>query len=335
MVSTKNRGMKLKALIFAVFTITIILFIFSHNSHEHEIFLSNTLKMDIQNNLKKTVNMLSGEIGSRGYLQTDALEKTAAYISSELENSGYDVSFQPYEFEGRTYKNISVEITGKKTPEKILVIGAHYDTVTGTPGADDNASGIAGLLELARLLHKQSFDKTVRFAAFTLEEPPMFRSRHMGSYVYAQNLKRQGKDVEGMICLEMIGYFTDRAGSQFFPFPFFRWIFPDKGNFIMLVSNLKSKKFLVRVKGGFKKGSGLPLESISTTSLIPGVDFSDHRSFWKFGYNALMVTDTAFYRNPGYHGTGDLPETLDYSRMAEVVIGLKTAIEKLAGLTDR
>ncbi len=290
-------------------------------------------KVDIQNNLRKTVHILSHKIGSRGYLQTNALQRTADYITSELKYYGYNISFQSYEFQGNTYKNISAEIRGKKIPEKILVIGAHYDTVTGTPGADDNASGIAGLLEIARLLHSQSFDKTVRFVAFTLEEPPLFRSKFMGSYVYAQSLKKKGEDLEGMICLEMIGYFTDKPESQFFPLSFFRWIFPSKGNFIIFISNLHSKKILNHVKNGFKKGTDLPVESISTFSIIPGIDFSDHRSFWKFGYNALMVTDTAFYRNPNYHGIGDLPETLDYERMTEVVLGLKSAIEKLASLT--
>ncbi|NIR04130.1 MAG: M28 family peptidase, partial [Candidatus Aminicenantes bacterium] len=245
--------------------------------------------MDIQKNLKKTVHILSQEIGSRGYLQIQALKRTADYITSELNRYGYQVALHPYEFQGNTYTNISVQNKGKKSPEKILVIGAHYDTVTGTPGADDNASGIAGLLELARLLQNHSFDKTVRFVTFALEEPPIFRTEFMGSYVYAESLKQKGEDVEGMICLEMIGYFTDSPGSQFFPLSFFRWIYPDKGNFIILVSNIQSKNFLNNVKIGFKKGTDLPVESISTLSIIPGIDFSDHRSFWKFGYDALMV----------------------------------------------
>ena len=287
-------------------------------------------QMEIQNNLKKTVYILSNEIGSRGYLQIASLEKTVDYITSELSLYGYDVSFQSYEVEGKSYKNIFVEIKGKKAPEKILVIGAHYDTVTGTPGADDNASGIAGLLEIARLLHDKSFDKTVRFVAFVLEEPPLFRSKFMGSYVYAQGLKERDEDIEGMICLEMIGYFTDKPKSQHFPLPFFGWLFPDKGNFITLLSNPQSKGFLSRVKDAFIKGTDLPVESLSTFSIIiPEIDFSDHRSFWEFGYNALMVTDTAFYRNPNYHGISDTPETLDYTRMAKVVLGLKSAIEEL------
>ena len=340
--------MKLNTRKFPVITLTIafLLFLFywqlssntsdkiaieNHINNKEMSRASNISKADIQNNLKKTVNILSKDIGSRGYLQIDALNKTADYITSEFSNYGYTVSFQPFEFEGKTYKNIIVEIKGRKTPGKILVIGAHYDTVMGTPGADDNASAVAGLLELARLLHSRPFDKTVRFVAFTLEEPPFFRSKRMGSYAYARSLKKKNEDLEGMICLEMIGYFTDKPESQFFPLSFFRGMYPDKGNFIILVSDLRSKSFLNRVKDGFKKGTDLPVESISTFSIIPGIDFSDHRSFWEFGYDALMVTDTAFYRNPNYHGAGDVPETLDYKRMTEVVLGLKSAIEELAG----
>jgi Zn-dependent M28 family amino/carboxypeptidase len=285
----------------------------------------------VADNLEKTVNFLAEEIGSRGYLESESLRKTADYIKSELTAYGYAVSTQPYIYKDRTYENIFVEKRGSKLPDKVIVVGAHYDTVTGTPGADDNASGIAGILELARLLADKPLDRSVQFVAFVLEEPPLFRSKSMGSYVYAKSLKRAGKAVEGMICLEMIGYFTDEPGSQVFPLPFFRWIYPTTGNFITLVSNLSSKGFLKRMKGGFERGTNLPVETLATVSLVPGVDFSDHRSFWKFGYKAVMVTDTAFYRNPNYHEKGDVPAMLDYKRMGDVVEGLKSAIEELAG----
>ncbi len=288
------------------------------------------IKEEIRNNIEKTVGIFAGEIGSRGYLQTDALQKTSGYIKSELSAYGYAVSVQGYDVEGRTYENVFTEKRGGKFPDRILVIGAHYDTVTGTPGADDNASGVAGLLELARLLVNEPIGLTVQFVAFVLEEPPFSRSKHMGSYVYARSLSRKGTDVEGMICLESIGYFTDRPDSQFFPLAFLRFRYPTTGNFITFVSNLQSKGFLNRAKAAFKKGSGLPVESISTLPVVPGIDFSDHRSFWKFGYHAFMVTDTAFFRNPNYHGKGDTPDTLDYERISEVVIGLKSAVVELA-----
>lgn len=287
--------------------------------------------LEIQVRLKKTVEVLASKIGSRGYLQKDALEKTADYIASELRHYGYDISFLPFEVEGKIYKNISVELKGKGLPEKILLTGAHYDTITGSPGADDNASGVAALLELARILHGKSFNKTLQFVAFALEEPPFFYTKYMGSYLYARELQEKNKQLEGMICLESIGYFTDSPHSQSFPLPFFKRLYPDRGNFIALVSNIRSRDFLNRVKTAFKEGTDLPVESISTISIIPGIDFSDHRSFWKFGYDALMVTDTAFYRNPHYHGSSDTPDTLDYERLAKVVMGLKSAIESLAG----
>lgn len=285
----------------------------------------------IEMHLRKTVNVLANEIGSRGHFELEELKRTADYIKSEFADYGYTVSTQPYTYEGREYENIFVEKKGRVLPEKIVVVGAHYDTVMGTPGADDNASGIAGLLEMARLFADETPEKTIQFVAFTLEEPPLFRSRYMGSYVYAESLHTNRKEVEGMICLEMIGYFSDEPGSQVFPLPFFRWIYPTTGNFITLVGNLQSKSFLKRIEQGFKVGSGLPVETLATVSFVPGVDFSDHRSFWQFGYDAIMVTDTAFYRNSQYHGIGDVPEILDYGRMAEVVLGLNRALQDIAG----
>jgi hypothetical protein len=329
-----RHSLLLKIILPAVLLLVFASLATANNGNERikEMNASLHIKNSIRNNLKKTVSFLSEEVGSRGYLQLNELKKTADYIKSEFAMYGYSVLTQPYEAKGNLYENIYVEIKGTKTPEKILVIGAHYDTVTGTPGADDNASGVAGLLELARLLFDERPDMTVQFVAFTLEEPPFFRSRWQGSYVYAKGLNSRGNDVEGMICLEMIGYFTDEPDSQFFPLPMFRWFYPSEGNFITLVSNFTSKGFLNRVKGAFKMGTGLPVETLTSISLIPGVDFSDHRSFWKFGYDAIMVTDTAFYRNPQYHGPGDIPGILDYDRMTEVVLGLKSAVLKLAGL---
>jgi Zn-dependent M28 family amino/carboxypeptidase len=289
------------------------------------------LKDIIESNLRKSVIKLSGDIGSRGYNQLDALDRSIEYISSEFKSYGYEPLFQTYSVNDREYKNIWVEKKGTGLSDKVLIVGAHYDTVSGTPGADDNASGVAGLLELARIFADEPMEKTVQFAAFTLEEPPFFRTRSMGSYVFAKGLKEAGADVEGMICLESIGYFIDGPGSQQFPLPFFRLFYPDTGNFITFVGDIRSRGFLERAKEFFVKGSELPLESLSAFSIVPGVDLSDHRSFWKFGFKALMVTDTAFYRNPNYHGPGDLPETLDYSRMAEVVMGLRMTVLGLAG----
>jgi len=283
---------------------------------------------DILANLKRSVYTLSEVIGPRAYHQVRALEESVEYITSEFRRYGYTPLCQSYEVSGRVYRNVYAEIRGKS--EGLLIVGAHYDTVDGTPGADDNASGVAGMLELARLLRDGSFNHSIHFIAFPLEEPPFFYTKKMGSYQYARSLHEEGRGVTGMICLESIGYFTDSDGSQNFPFPIFRWFYPDRGNFIALIGNIRSRAFLNSIKEGFRDGTDMPVESLSTVSIIPGVDFSDHRSFWKFGYNAIMVTDTAFYRNPNYHGPGDTPDTLDYRRMAEVVKGLKRALEEMA-----
>jgi len=321
----------------AVILIILLAIIFNYYDlnrtvYKNAVLIKRSMPKDInKSNLSKSVLKLSDDIGSRGYNQKDALGKSIEYISSEFKSYGYDLNIQTYTVNDIKYQNIWVEKKGAISPDKVLVVGAHYDTVIGTPGADDNASGVAGLLELARLLADVPMDKTVQFVAFTLEEPPFFRTRHMGSYIYAKSLKDKVADVEGMICLESIGYFVDAPGSQMFPLPFLRFIYPEKGNFITFVSDLSSKGFLERAKKSFMNGTDLPIESFSALSIVPGVDLSDHRSFWKFGYKAIMVTDTAFYRNPNYHGPGDLADTLDYARMAEVVLGVRMTILDLAG----
>jgi Zn-dependent M28 family amino/carboxypeptidase len=313
-----------------------LLYALIHHKSYAEVYVKRNMKdsvftEEIQRNLKKTVYTLAREIGPRSYLQMNALNRTVDYIKTQLVQYGCNVSVQTYNARNNTYENIYVVKKGTREPEKIVVIGAHYDTVSSTPGADDNASGIAGLLELARLLHDETLDRTVHFVAFALEEPPFFRTRHMGSYVYAHKLSDDKSDVVGMICLESMGYFRDEPDSQMFPLPFLRFMYPRTGNYITFVSDFNSKSLMHRAEQAFKKGTDLPVETIAMFSLVPGIDFSDHRSFWKFGYDAIMVTDTAFYRNPNYHGMGDVPETLDYERLAEVVLGLKASIVELAG----
>jgi Zn-dependent M28 family amino/carboxypeptidase len=280
---------------------------------------------EIAANLKSTVHFLSEEIGPRSYTDLAELEKSADYIEERMISFGCDVTRQSFAYMENTYHNIIGEVRGNKGSE-ILIIGAHYDTVPGTPGADDNASGIAGLLELARMTALKPSHKTVRFVAFTLEEPPFFKTRHMGSYVYAKSLRKEKIKLEGMISLEMIGYFCDRKGCQYYPFHFFKWFYPEKGDFIAFVGNILSKAFTKKVKGAFQKTTTLPVESLNTISLVPGVDFSDHSSFWEFGYPAFMITDTAFYRNPHYHTAGDRADTLDYKRMALLIDGLKASL---------
>jgi Zn-dependent M28 family amino/carboxypeptidase len=284
--------------------------------------------MDTSAYLHQVVTVLARDFGFRSYRDAERLEKVADFISDQFGSFGYQVTRQVFLFRGKTYYNIIAELAGKSFPEKILVVGAHYDSVQTTPGADDNASGVAGVLALARVLAGKPLNKTVRFVAFALEEMPTYRTSKMGSYQYAQSLHEKGEQIEGMICLEMIGYFSDRDGSQHYPVPFFKLRYPTTGNFIAIVGTMKSKKFTARVSGDFQKGTDLPVVSMSAPPIVIGIDFSDHWSFGKFGYPACMVTDTAFYRNLNYHGPTDVPETLDYERMAKVVDGLTVAIEE-------
>jgi len=291
---------------------------------------------EIEKNLEETVWFLSEDIGPRCYWEVEKLDRAAGYIEEKMNASGCSVKRQSFTYMGNTYHNIIGEVSpvrnifsngvSSEKDSAILIIGAHYDTVPDTPGADDNASGVAGLIELARLAVLEPSAKTVKFVAFTLEEPPLFRTIHMGSYVYAKGLKKEKVKVDGMISLEMIGYYCDRKGCQYFPFSFFKFLYPDTGNFIAFVGNIKSKAFTKRVKEAFMKVSPLPVESINTVSFVPGVDFSDHASFWKFGFPAFMITDTAFFRNPYYHTPGDTIRTLDFKRMALLVYGLKSAL---------
>lgn len=282
-----------------------------------------------KSNLISTVKHLSQQIGVRSYRNLPELNAAADYIENELKSSGCTVSKQPVQFEGRTYYNIIGEIKGTNPDKKeILIVGAHYDTASMTPGADDNASGVAGLLELARLTGTEPAERTIRFAAFTLEEPPVFGTDNMGSYFYAGQLKEEGVKVYGMIALEMIGYFCEEKGCQHYPAGI-GWLFPDKGDFISFVGDLSSRSFTLQVKKAFPKASRLPLETLNTFSSVVGIDFSDHRNFWKLGFKAFMVTDTAFYRNHNYHQPEDTWEKLDYGKMSELVAGLYHALRFL------
>jgi Zn-dependent M28 family amino/carboxypeptidase len=286
--------------------------------------------VQVKVNLRETVLFLSDEIGTRSCRDLESLERSAAYIEGRFRSFGLQVSRQPFTYDGHTYQNVIAEVRGTRETEDIYVVGAHYDAVEGSPGADDNASGVAGLLELARLAAEDPPPVTTRFAAFSLEEPPVFRTSRMGSNVYAQSLAGAGVTVRGMICLEMIGYYSTEEGSQFFPLAFFRLLFPTIGNFVAFVGDTASRAFTRDMRRAFQEHSGFPCVSLNTVRAVPGIDFSDHSSFWKYGYPAFMVTDTAFYRNPHYHTGGDRPSTLNYPKMAEVVVGLDAALREVA-----
>jgi len=267
--------------------------------------------------LEAHVRKLSVDFYPRSFQHPAKLERTAAYIAEQFEEAGAQVSTQDVVVESEHYKNVVARFGPARG--RLLVIGAHYDSHGNTPGADGNASGIAGLLELGRLLGQSAPTRPVELVAYTLEEPPHFRTQHMGSVWHARALKAEGRDVELMLSLEMIGYFSDRAGSQAYPLAVMKLGYPDRGNFIALVGPFGDFGLSRSVKATMAGASELPVYSLNAPSIVQGVDFSDHRSYWAQGYPALMVTDTAFMRNPNYHGAGDTFDKLDYKRMAMVV----------------
>lgn len=258
-------------------------------------------------------------------------QKARDYLVSQLKKSVHDVSFQAFEVEGRTYWNVRAIVPGKSA-EKI-VIGAHYDSCGMTPGADDNASGVAGVLELARRLGGAKPHYTIEFVLYANEEPPWFATEHMGSSRHVRLLKEEGNAIRAMICLEMIGYYSNKKGSQSYPIPLMESIYPDQGDFIAIVGNMSSVSLAKDVQKGVSS-------HISTIRLnLPnagglGLDLSDHRNFWKAGMTAVMVTDTAMLRNWNYHESGDTPDSLNYAKMKQVVDGVHRSVLSLAGIVD-
>jgi Zn-dependent M28 family amino/carboxypeptidase len=279
--------------------------------------------------LRHHVEMLAGTIGERNVFRPQALHAAADYIRGQWLSQGYQVVPQSYEAFGVASENLEVTRTGVQQPTEIILVGAHYDSVRGSPGANDNASGVAALLELSRTLMRAEPARTVRFVAFVNEEPPFYFWRKMGSRVYARAARARNDDIRLMISLEMLGYYDDAPGSQTYP-PLLGFFFPDRANFIAFVANLRSRGPLRKLVQAFQAHSDFPLESLATFSFVPGVSWSDHLSFWRESYRAVMVTDTAFFRYAYYHSGEDTPEKLRYDKMACVVTGLQAAITDLA-----
>jgi Zn-dependent M28 family amino/carboxypeptidase len=277
--------------------------------------------------LQEHVRWLSESFVPRDEAHTENLDRAAAYIHQEFDKANGRVSEQAYEVKGKTYKNVIARF-GPDSKERI-VVGAHYDAAGAYPAADDNASGVAGLIELAYLLNNAQLPLGVELVAYTLEEPPYFRTRFMGSAIHANSLKEQGVSVRVMFSVEMIGYFSDAPNSQKLPTALLSPFYPSQGNFIAIVGKFGQGSWSRRVKRAMRSASTLPVYSINAPGFVPGIDFSDHLNYWQAGYDAVMITDTSFYRNQNYHTPQDKPDTLDYQRMAMVVQGLYAAI--LAG----
>lgn len=286
-------------------------------------------EIKLRDELRADVEMLAGKIGERNLNRYPQLQAAAEFIEGSFVIAGLKPERDTYTLNDFACHNIVAEIAGA-SPE-IVLVGAHYDSVTGAPGANDNGSGVAAVLALCRRFAGKAMPKTLRFVTFVNEEPPYFQTSKMGSVVYASRCKQRGDKIAAMISLETIGYFSDAADSQRYPAPGLGIFYPKTGNFIGFVSNMDSRSLLRRALATFRSQEKLPSEGATLPAFIPGVSWSDHWAFWKNDYPAIMVTDTAPFRYRHYHEPGDTPDKLDYDRFALVVSGLEKVISDLAG----
>lgn len=294
---------------------------------------------DLAARLEADVRALAVDIGERNFLAGDSMDRAAAWIEARMRDAGFSPQRHTYELTGdslpmvagREAHNLVAEVQGRERVEEIVVVGAHYDSVSGSPGANDNASGIAALLTLAEAFSNRPQPRTLRFVAFGNEEPPYFLSRDMGSLAYAARCRERGENIVAMMAMDGIGYFSDAPDSQQFPVSGVGWIYPDRGNFIGFVSRMWEAHLLRRAIGAFREEATVPSEGAALPGWVPGVGWSDHWSFWQHGYPAFFVTDTLPFRDPHYHSPGDTAGRLDYDRMARVVTGIKAVMVDLAG----
>jgi hypothetical protein len=283
----------------------------------------------LERRLMEHVRMLGGSIGERNLQQPAALRDAALYIRRVWTEQGFAVAEERYEVLGEPCANLLVEHRGAERPEQIVLVGAHYDSVVGSPGANDNGTGVALLLEMSRAFKGESLAKTVRFVAFVNEEPPYFLTEAMGSREHARRARRRGDDIVAMISLETLGYYSHARQSQHYPFPF-GLFYPSTGDFVAVVGNLPSRKVVVEFLRHFMSETDFPVEGVATFGWIPGINWSDHWSFWKEGYPAVMLTDTAPFRYPQYHSRQDLAERVIGPEFARAAHGIIQAIRRMA-----
>lgn len=285
----------------------------------------------IRDTLRQDVEKLAGEIGERNFILYQKLAEAADFLSTSFQANGYQVERQEYKIDDRFYYNIEVEIPGGKNADEIVVVGGHYDSVVGSPGANDNATGAAGVLALARIFADKKLNRTLRFVEFVNEEPPFFWTADMGSLVYAKRCRERNEKIVGMLSLETIGYYSDAQDSQKYPAPL-NLLYPTSGNFIGFIGNTGSSKLVRDAIASFRRHAQFPSEGAAIPGVIPGVGWSDQWAFWQHGYPGLMVTDTAPYRYPFYHTADDTPDKVNWQKTAKVIAGLEKVVADLVGV---
>ena len=291
-------------------------------------------ELDVRTRIATHIDILAGLIGERNFNHYAALEAAADYIRRTLAEAGCATTDHPYDIGGKTFINIDAELPGRSKPTEIILAGAHYDSVSFCPGANDNATGIAAVLEIARLLRGRPLARTVRFVAFVNEEPPYFQTQHMGSLVYARMCRQRGDNITAMFTPETIGYYTDEPNTQHYPIPPpfpLGLCHPKTGNFLMFVGDFSSGLLVRRASRSFRRHARFRTRPVTLPRTVTGVGFSDHWSFWQCGYPGIMITDTAPFRYAHYHTPQDTPDKIDYDRTARVIRGLAEMTADLAG----
>ena len=282
----------------------------------------------ISNNLLDIVKTLSVDIGERNIEKPANYKKASSYIKKKLTSYGYEAKSSSYSYNSQIVENIYSIKPANVNTDRVVIVGAHYDSLSGTVGANDNASGVAVLLELARILQNKKLNTHIHFVAFANEEPPYFKTEEMGSFVYAKNLRRQGVNIVAMYSLETMGAYYDNKGSQKYPFPLGQY-YPDTANFIAFVSDAKSRKLLKNSVKIFRDSAKIPSEGLSAPEDLEGVSWSDHWSFWQAGYPAIMITDTAPFRYKHYHQVTDTYDKIDFIRMSRVTSGISQMLQQI------
>jgi Zn-dependent M28 family amino/carboxypeptidase len=336
-----SRGaMKRLAVLFAIIGVALVYCYFTMlsmpgDSYRGPLPQLTPSQRELADELHASVAVLVGETpsgrrtGNRSVFYPRQFAEAAAWLKQQLHSYGYAEVNEIFVERGSPAPNLEVILSGTSRPNEIIVVGAHYDAFQGTPGADDNASGVAACLYLARTMQSSPRARTIRFLFFVNEEPPTFWTPDMGSWVYAKKCKAAGDDIVGMLSLETIGYYRDEPGSQKYPWPL-NLVYPDRGDFIGFVSDYSSRHLNKRAIASFRTHAKFPSEGGSPPGVMPGVGWSDHWSFSKEGYPAIMITDTAPFRNPHYHTATDDVDTLDYERMARAVEGIEAVVNDLA-----
>jgi Zn-dependent M28 family amino/carboxypeptidase len=286
-------------------------------------------ELELRYRLSAEVNYLSVTIGDRSFLRPQSLQAASDYLSRCLREQGYTVIELPYSARGKTVHNLEASLAGTDSNLGQVIVGAHYDSVAGTVGANDNGTGVAAVLEIARLMRQKKLQRTVRFVLFVNEEPPYFQTEQMGSRVYAHQLRQNGVPVSAMLSLETIGFYSDESDSQKYP-PILSLFYPSKGNFIAFVGNTESRRLVRESIRGFRESTRFPSEGIAAPGNWLGIAWSDQWSFWQEGYPGVMVTDTALFRYPFYHTPVDTVDKVNFDRTARVVEGIGNLVEGLA-----